>query len=543
MVAAKAQRTRHRGSRGGRKREHEGRDQGSKRPRSPERLPQAKGRGKGPTAPKKLPIGRAAPTEDAKVEVDMAFDAREEADDQQVYAGVIKNISPVKGLGFIACRDSEVVFGRDVIVSPENLQHFGVGDQVSFQVFVEDGKPFGYALASSGAPPIGTPVDTSTAKPNSPERPPRQKLAPKPSLVSAASSVPRQKHAPSKKVRVPIGASAPEDPGLQGRVGTGPAQEAGTPEAAPPRKKLPRYTPPTPKGPSSSAAPPPAPAKPFTAFGPAPAAKAEAPKAPPPEEPAPRSFQELFEKAKSQMKQLEAKRAGADRRAAEAVAPPALKATSPAPKASSPSPAAKGRLVLPPRPRGSPKLLAKPPPPPPEATVKEELEQEPEIDLGQPKAPSLPVPPPRAQMQQGWELATRPPAASFIPQEKDMGQPKVPAPPPPVPPPQAPTASLSRIRAVAEALPMPAGEEVLLLDVVPSSALLVESLRESILARPGIRQLNFAQPAGYSMAPWRAEVVGSPGALEEVEIFLENTLEHGSVTLAGYEAGPGSSTK
>lgn len=124
-----------------------------------------------------------------------------------------------------------------------------------------------------------------------------------------------------------------------------------------------------------------------------------------------------------------------------------------------------------------------------------------------------------------------------------MGQPKVPAPPPPAPPPQAPTASLSRIRAVAEALPMPAGEEVLLLDVVPSSALLVESLRESILARPGIRQLNFAQPAGYSMAPWRAEIVGSPGALEEVEIMLENTLEHGSVTLAGYEAGPGSSTK
>ncbi|CAE6956266.1 unnamed protein product [Symbiodinium sp. CCMP2592] len=302
IVAAKAQR-RHRGSRGGRKREGpEGRTQGSKRPRSPERPPEAKGRGKGPKAPKKLPIGRAAPAEDGEVEVDIAFDTRAEIDDQQVFTGVIKNISPVKGLGFIVCRESEVVFGRDVIVSRENLEHFGVGDQVNFQVFVEDGKPFGYALEGSGAPPVGAPVDTSTAKPNSPERPPRQKLAPKPSLASAASSAPRIMHAPSKKVRVPIGATAPEDPGSQGRVSNAQAQEAGGTEGAPPRKKAPRYTPPTPKAVSSSA-PPPAPAKPFTAFGSSPAAKAEVPKAPPPEEP------ELFEKAKSQMKQLEAKMA------------------------------------------------------------------------------------------------------------------------------------------------------------------------------------------------------------------------------------------
>ena len=45
----------------------------------------------------------------------------------EVFTGVIKNISPVKGLGFIVCRESEVVFGRDVIVSREHLVRFSEG--------------------------------------------------------------------------------------------------------------------------------------------------------------------------------------------------------------------------------------------------------------------------------------------------------------------------------------------------------------------------------------------------------------------------------
>eukprot|EP00435_Cladocopium_sp_Y103_P062439 s179_g24.t1 len=62
-----------------------------------------------------------------------------------------------------------------------------------------------------------------------------------------------------------------------------------------------------------------------------------------------------------------------------------------------------------------------------------------------------------------------------------------------------------------------------------------ESLREEILARPGVNKMHFAQPAGNLNAPWRAEILGLPDALQEVKTFLTNTLEYGAVRVVGFD--------
>jgi len=78
-------------------------------------------------------------------------------------------------------------------------------------------------------------------------------------------------------------------------------------------------------------------------------------------------------------------------------------------------------------------------------------------------------------------------------------------------------------------------EVLLLLDVVPNSALLVQSVRDEILSRPGISNMHFAQPEGNLLAPWRAEILGAHGALEEVKTFLIDTLEFEAVRVVGFD--------
>eukprot|EP00913_Durusdinium_trenchii_P009603 g9022.t1 len=45
--------------------------------------------------------------------------------------------------------------------------------------------------------------------------------------------------------------------------------------------------------------------------------------------------------------------------------------------------------------------------------------------------------------------------------------------------------------------------------------------------------MHFAQPPGNVLAPWRAEITGTPSALQQVQSYLKDTLEHGAVRVVG----------
>lgn len=74
--------------------------------------------------------------------------------------------------------------------------------------------------------------------------------------------------------------------------------------------------------------------------------------------------------------------------------------------------------------------------------------------------------------------------------------------------------------------------EVLLLDVLPNSAPLVQSLEEEILRRTK-GTMHFSQPEGNL---WRAQISGAPDALQEVITFLTDTVGSEAVTVVGFRA-------
>ncbi|CAJ1428008.1 unnamed protein product [Effrenium voratum] len=111
---------------------------------------------------------RGRPRARRRRKVDMTADQMQrallrcgESRNPEVYTGIIKNTSRVKGVGFISCQATWQLFGRDVVVFPEQLKNCAVGEVVRFRAQLEEGQPLGYDLqpvssqeaAGSGAPP------------------------------------------------------------------------------------------------------------------------------------------------------------------------------------------------------------------------------------------------------------------------------------------------------------------------------------------------------------------------------------------------------
>jgi len=58
------------------------------------------------------------------------------------FTGVVKNLSPDKGYGFVVCPDLNAQgYQGDVYLHQKQFKHFAVGDQVSFTAFLHNGRP------------------------------------------------------------------------------------------------------------------------------------------------------------------------------------------------------------------------------------------------------------------------------------------------------------------------------------------------------------------------------------------------------------------
>lgn len=400
-----------------------------------------------------------------------------EAEIHPIFSGRIKNISRGKGFGFIACADTWKLYGRDVVVLPEKLGKFREGDGVVFQVKVEAGEPRGYNLTA--LPGLGLPAFARSAEvPTLP--PPRvpHMVAEPPSLevIGRPGSAPHFPSVPSAP-SVPIGAAEGRPKTEEHRQVPPKARSVFTSQ-----RTLPKVI-------GSSSAIPPLGRRgnqgevlvPKMAVGcsqenllpkhPSPALPSATPG---PSAPC-KTVPAVDTKKRSFDELFEKTKARLETLQAKKeveVAPPPMKRRVAGPSLDK---------ALPPAPPAPPRPLAMP--------------------AMRPQAPGRPRPP------------ARPPAPL----------PAVPA-VPPAPLQRRPLGQVPQQRM-----------EVLLLDVVPNSAGLVESLREEILARPGVNKMHFAQPAGNLNAPWRAEILGLPEALQEVKTFLTNTLEYGAVRVVGFD--------
>ena len=71
-----------------------------------------------------------------------------------VYTGVIKNISKVKRLGFISCGETLKMYGRDVLVAPEELEKLSENQKVTFMVKLQEGRAMGYNVCPIPKPSL-----------------------------------------------------------------------------------------------------------------------------------------------------------------------------------------------------------------------------------------------------------------------------------------------------------------------------------------------------------------------------------------------------